>query len=310
VIRKLAALLALAAAPLGASATPDGLAWDSVTKFVMNADPSSLQPGSFDTDYATAAAVQPDENVGAGMPSQVRQAMAQAQRAQQMMQNGIAERHYVAGLKERTDDVAAQTARIVDCAARTVTTLDLRRKTFRVISMNTPSVPASGGGAGRGPSGSDNGRIAVSITNTALGAREVAGQSTDGFRSDATVAETDASGESRTQNVDLIGYYTSYSTPTPACSSESGDAMGQVRAAMMAGYSALTRALSSTSVDSRVSIKQSGPPLPLGKLAMYYAATFGTEGHAVTLVTERANLRPISASDQVFSVPPGFTQQQ
>ena len=37
-------------------AAGNGFAWDSVTKLAVNADASSLQPVSFDADYATAAA--------------------------------------------------------------------------------------------------------------------------------------------------------------------------------------------------------------------------------------------------------------
>ena len=121
----------LAGFPLTVAA-PNGLAWDSVTKVVTNADPSTLQPGSFDTDYAAAAAAPPS---GGGMAGQVKQ--------------GIAEQHYAAGSKDRTDNVAQQTATIVDCVARTITTLDLRRKTYNVVSMDQSASPSSGGGVDR-----------------------------------------------------------------------------------------------------------------------------------------------------------------
>ncbi len=143
----LAAVLAISVAAFQASAAPNGLAWDSVTKIAMNADPSTLQPGDFSADFAAASAVQTPQQSGGGFFAQMHQAMATAQSYQQMMQTGIAERHYIAGSKERTDNLAAQTATIVDCAARTITTLDLRRKTYRVTSMDQPSAPSSSGSA-------------------------------------------------------------------------------------------------------------------------------------------------------------------
>lgn len=292
-----AALLTLAGVPLAAFAAPNGLAWDSVTKVVMSADPSSLQPGSFDSDFAAAAAVQAP-SAGA------------AQGAQQMMQTGIAERHYVAGSKERTDNLARQTATIADCVARTITTLDLRGKTYRVVSMDQPSAPGSGAGAGpRTPFLQNGASIAVSVANTALGALVVGGQPTNGFRSDVKFAMTSPSGESNTRNGVLVGYYSAYAKPAPPCS-------GGIFAEMLGGAHAMARfeqlmsAVSSGGTNLHISVKQNGPLLPVGKLAMFEALSFQMLGHGTTMVTERGNVRAIAVDDPVFSIPPGFTKQQ
>jgi hypothetical protein len=296
------------AVPQSAVAQSTGLAWDSVTKMAMNADLSSLQPGSFDADYAAAASAQPPAQ-GGGIFSQIKQAMGAGQSMQQMMQNGFAQHHYVAGSKERTDDVVAQTARIVDCSARTITTLDLQHKTYKVVSMDQPS--SGGGGRSTGSSFADNGtRVAIAVNNTALGARNVSGQSTNGFRSDMTMTETSASGQSRTQNAGLLGYYSSYPNPAPACSLLGLAGAGSRGAGMMAGYGTLMRALGSAGTDSRFSIKQSGPQIPFGSLAMFEAVAFGTQGQGPAIITERGNVRSISPNDPVFSVPAGFTAQQ
>ncbi|MBV8531759.1 MAG: hypothetical protein JO104_10610, partial [Candidatus Eremiobacteraeota bacterium] len=103
----LAAALLLVLAPGGAPAAPTGLAWDSVTKFSMSADPSKLQPGVFDADYAAAAAEQSPSS-GGGIFGQVKQVAEM----EKMLQTGIAQRHYIAGSRERTDDVVAQKATI------------------------------------------------------------------------------------------------------------------------------------------------------------------------------------------------------
>ena len=310
-IRRLVAFVTLATLPLAASASPNGLAWDSVTKILMNADPASLVPGSFDADFAAAASVrQPEQSTGGGLFNQVKQAMAMGQEMQQMMQTGFAERHYVAGSKERTDDVAHQTATITDCSARTITTLDLRAKTYRVVSMDQPSGSSSGGGGGPDAARGTTPRASqLSVTNTALGARRVAGLPTNGFRSDMTATETNSSGQSTTQNGNLIAYYSSYSNPAPSCYNGS-PVTGAPGPAMMAKYASVMHALAFSGSDPRFSVRQSGPRLPVGQLSMYEAVTFGMQGQGATFVTERGNVRSINATDAAFAIPSGFTQQQ
>jgi hypothetical protein len=285
-----------------------GLAWDSVTRITLNGDSSSLQPGSFDSDYSAAASAAPPNFT---IPFVSHDRIAAAEKAQQLMKSGLAERHYVAGMKERTDDVSSQTATIVDCAARTVTTLDLKAKTYRVVPMEAPSSHGSGGGDESNSGADRDGRMAVSLTNTALGAREVGGQATNGFRSEMVFTETNSSGESHTQNGDLVGYYSNYANPSQACGSyrspSSSQSMGNLD--MIGGFARAMRVLSSAG-NSRFTIKQSGPPLPLGKLAMYSAMLFSGQGHMGAFITERGNVRPIDANDPVFSVPSDFTRQQ
>lgn len=298
----------LAGAPLEAFASPSGLAWDSVTKIAVNTDPATLAPGSFDSDFAAAAAVQQPEQSGGGIFKQIHQAMSEGQSMQQMMQTGMAEHHYVAGSKDRTDRLFSQTATIVDCAARTITTLNLRRKTYKVVSMDQPSSPESGGTPSQGRSSDNDTRVAISVTNTALGARNVNGQPTEGYSSQMTITETSSAGQSQTQNGNLRAWYSSFSNPVPTCSGGSPMTGGRAAAAM-AGYMSAMRALASTGGDSRFSVSQSGPRLPLGKLPMYDAMTFGGQGQAATFVTERGNVRSIDANDPIFGVPEGFTQE-
>jgi len=298
-----------------------GLAWDSVTKVSRSGDAANMQPGSFDQDYAQAAAIPPpSEDTGGGMFGKMKQGMATAQHLQALLQNGFAERHYVAGTKERIDAVSDQKATILDCAGGTITTLDLRRKTYRVESLNAPSAPNSSGNAGapQPRATNDVASIAITIANTALGARTVAGQPTNGFSSELSFKETKTSGESQSYNGDLVGYYSSYGNPSPACERPSSAAPGrgstldaaQTLTAMTSGFTRFTQALALAGVDSRFSIKQSGPPLPRGKFAMYQAATIGggPEGGA-TFVSERGNLRPVSPNDPIFTVPGDFTRE-
>lgn len=314
-----AALATLVAASAGmppvAVAAPTGIAWDSVMKFSLEGDASSQQPGSFDSDYAAASAVQmPDQGGGGGIFGQINRAKAMAQATQQMMKTGSAQRHYIAGSKERTDNLLFQTATITDCSARTITTLDLRRKTYKVESMDSPSSGSgsSGGGSGGSRFSDDGSRVAVAVTNTALGARDVGGLPTNGYRSDMKITITKTSGESQTEQGNMVAYYSNDASPGLSCPSAGfgGAGMGAGGMAMMGKYSLIMRAIAAHGLSSRFSLTQSGPPLPAGKLAMFDAITFDAQGHPVTVSTENGNVRSIAATDSAFSIPTDFTQQQ
>jgi hypothetical protein len=308
----IAVVLSLAAAPRSAPAASNGLAWDSVTKIAMNADPSSLQPGDFNADFATASNTQmPEQQSGGGIFAQMRQAMSMGQSMQQMMQNGFAMRQYVAGSKERTDMLSMQRAMIYDCTTRTMTTLDLRRKTYRVESLDHPSSTSGGGGAGAQSGGADDTtRVAITLRSTALGPRDVGGQPTNGYRADMTITETKSSGESQTQKADMLGYYTSMARPRANCYNATAISGGRAAGMMMGNYAQVMRALGEAGVDSRFSVTQSGPALPLGKLEMYDATTFASQnrGGSMTFVVENGNVRSISSDDPVFNVPSDFTK--
>jgi hypothetical protein len=309
-----AVALFLGSSPFAAAA-PSGLAWDSVSKLAMTTDPSALQPGSFEDDYSAAASAQPPAQGGGGLLGHFKQQIAMAQSAQQMMQTGMAEKHYVAGSKERTDQVVLQTATITDCVARTITTLNLRNKTYRVVSMDQPSAATSGGGSAGGSATKDDGtKIAIVVANTALGARAVGGEQTNGYRSDMTFTETKPTGEAHTQNANLIGYYAAFTQPFPHCSGSgawSGDISPGQGLAMMAAASKMMRELAAAGLDKRFSIKQSGPTLPFVNFSMYQAITFSAQnGQAAALVTERGHVHPVDANDPAFSIPSDFTKEQ
>jgi len=313
--RAIVAALFLAFIPVGILAAPAGLAWDLVMRVAPNAGESSPQPGSFDDDFTAAASVAPllppGAPSGGGAGDQAAQTMAIGQsmgRMAQMMQSGVAMRQYVAGSKIRTDMLAMQTAMIFDCSARTLTFLDLNHKTYRVTSLNHSSGSSQRGALSTPNPSEGSSRVAMTIDNVSLGQRQVSGLPSDGFRSTMTMTSTGSSGQSRTQNMTMTGYYSNYPDPSGTCA---GDATartpGRGGADMMSGYAQLMRVLASASTDPRYSLKQSGPPLPLGKLALYEAITYAG---APTFLIERGHVRPVDASDPVFSVPPGFTLQQ
>jgi hypothetical protein len=311
--------LALAALPSGAPAASTGTAWDSVIKLVPGADPSTLQPGSFDSDFAAASQVQTDDQGGGGgIFGRLKHAVAMGKNAAQIFSTGLAEHHYVAGYKERTDQIAMQTATITDCSARTITTLDLRHKTYTVVSMDQPQSAGSGNNesAPKPMASDDLSHLSISIKNTALGPRTVAGTATQGYRSDTTMTATNAQGQSTTSQGQMIGYYAAFAMPSLSCRSfGSGSSMGPTAAQTAQGmqeYARLTQALAQSHIDKRFSISQSGPPIPLGRFSLYDAVTFQAQSHGsgASFETERGNVRSISAADPIFSVPGDFTLQK
>jgi hypothetical protein len=311
----LVASVAFASSPRVAPAAPNGLAWDSVIKLLQSPDPATLQPGSFADDFAAASAVQLPPATGGGLTGKWKQAMASAKGMQAMMQSGLAEKHYVAGSKERTDMLSSQTAIITDCAARTITTLDLRNKTYRVESMDQPGGSGSGGGGGgTKSSGDDMSKLAIVVANQALGALQYGGEPTKGYRSNITVTETKTSGETATQQMNLTGYYSSLPQAAAQCSrfdELSHTPAGQSGANVTGAISRLMRALASSGLDKRISITQSGPAIPFADLSMWNAMSFSMQGgRQVTFVMERGDVRAIDANDAAFSVPSDFTKQQ
>src|ERR1700719_3632908 len=106
-------LLGILATLAPAAAASPGIAYDSVMKLATGSDAASAQPGTFEADFQTASqAVQQQPSRGGllgGLNATIASGMAMAN----MMKNGMAERHYIAGARERTDNVAAQTATIL-----------------------------------------------------------------------------------------------------------------------------------------------------------------------------------------------------
>jgi hypothetical protein len=317
VFAALIAALALIARPLAAPAATTGLAWDSVSKFVMD-KASSLQPGSFDSDFAIASAPPALDRPKVPLPFGLGQAMKNATAAGNIMMSGVAERHYVAGTRERTDDVGHFKATILDCAARTITTLDLKKKTYKIVSLDQPvhgTTTTSEGQAEPGPAPTDDGtKIAIDIKNLSLGREEVGGETTDGFKSNIKMTTTRADGESKTNDMDRTAYYSVRTSPRMTCSHGSLLASDQRGASMMGGYVQLMQTLSEYGENKRFTLKQSGPALPLSKMSMWDLTTFsgGNAGDAHTggFLTERANIRSIQSDDAIFSVPGDFTKEQ
>ncbi len=127
--------------------------------------------------------------------------MAGMQNMGAMFEHGTAERHYYGTTKFRTDNLALGTGDITDCAARTLTHLDLNAKTYHVTSLDEPQAPPHPGhdNAAPGPAATDDGtKIAIDLTTKALGPLTVEGVATNGYSMNMKMTVTKADGESST----------------------------------------------------------------------------------------------------------------
>jgi hypothetical protein len=306
-------ILTLAAGMTPAAALA-GQAYDQITKFQQGADFASIEPGDWDAQWKTASQPAAEQPSHGGMFGKMRDAMAQAGGMMAMMQSGLAQSHYVAGAKERVDEVAMRTATITDCGARTITHLDLKAKTYYVVSMDQPAQPSKSTGRSSAPepAATDDGtRVAMTIANKALGPKQVYGNNSSGYSTDMTIVTTRGDGSSNTNKSHMKEYVSGMPHAWLDCSArqtQPGRGMGD----MINRMNDMMRALE-TRKDSRFTISSSGPSLP-STLPYFQAMDFsggdGGESHGggMVFVVERNNIRSIEANDSIFSVPADFTK--
>jgi len=294
-----------------AVASAQGLAFDSVMKFQQSGE-APPAPGSFSSDFQAAST--PSEEPAKRGPFGLGAALAQAQASMAMFKTGVAERHYVAGSKTRTDHVAQNTADIVDCSARTLTTLDLTKKTYSVESLDHPYQPSRAPSEPSGPhaSATDDGtKMAIALTTRTLGARTIENVSTNGYSSDMKTTISRPGSDPQSFDMNTIAYFSALDQPVATCS---GASIGSMPSAPGAGavsaYQSIMGALRNKG-NPRFSITESGPSLPAGKLALFEVITMqgqGKQGGGFATLTERGDVRPISDNDPAFGIPAGFTK--
>jgi hypothetical protein len=271
------------------------------------------QPGDFTKDFQTAAQPPPAAPNAGGMFG-LGGMMAKAQAMGAMFANGFAERHYAAGSLLRVDNPSAQTATITDCKARTLTTLNLAAKTYRVESLDALAHGSSGGSSASGQpapqSSPDNTRMNIVLTTSALGSKTFGSTSADGYQSDMKITVIPENGDSKTMDMLMTTYYSATPEPSQSCSHASSfAAMG--RAAMSVGLMQhVLTAMRTPKGDPRFTVSASGPALPVGKLSLFTVFAPQSNKGGFTILTENGNVHSISDSDaSLFSIPAGFTKE-
>lgn len=303
-----ALVVAAAALPNRAPASGPDNAFDSVTRF-QSAGGAAPAPGTFQADFQTASAPQTQTapKLPFGLGSKLRPAMA----AGAMFKNGLAQRTYIGTTKERIDSLAAGTAEITDCAARTITDLDLNAKTYSVHSMDQPqtSTAPNNSGAPRPAPTDDGSKFAINMTTRALGPMQIEGVATNGYDINMKVTSTKPTGETSTFNTEVTAYYANFAEPAFNCpgravASQSG--AGPNAPSMMQSQMILS-ALGSKG-NPRFTFTTSGPSLPAGKFSMWELTTLAgqTGGGGIATEVERGNVHTVGDGDPAFSVPPDF----
>ncbi|MGH7660111.1 MAG: hypothetical protein ACRENA_04230 [Vulcanimicrobiaceae bacterium] len=310
---------ALIATALPSSAA-GGLAWDQVTKFSMD---GSIPEPNFQQDFETASQSAQDQPQHHGMFGGIQNSINAAMGGLQMMQRGIAEHHYVAGSFMRVDNVAEQTAVIVDCAARTMTYLNLAKKTYRVASLDQPPPPSSGK-PGSGPQQEvrpekdDGTRYKVAYNSQALGAKKIGGLNTDGYKADMSITVMRPNTDPQTMTTNLTEYVSSYAEPHQSCPpiyvgmAPGGGGGGRGPMATVQMTHIINAAMRTPGGDPRFTFSATGPSLPAGRLDMFSVYQFMGQGggRGFATILERGNVHQINDGDKsLFGVPPDFTKE-
>lgn len=316
-------VLSLVASAVPAAAATSGIMYDSVTKFATSGD--AAQPGTFETDFQTAS--QPAQQPAAppsrgglfgGLTAAMAPMMAQGLAMANMMKTGLAERHYIAGQRQRVDNLAAQTATILDCQARTLATLDLKNKTYTLVSLDAPKPPPSSRGGGGPPAPQavatdDGSKIAMSIANQSLGARQIGPDTADGYKSDINMTITRPGSQSVTSQMTTTEYVIQQPDYTLTCGAVTSNVPGP-GAMVLSQYALAQRARMMN--DSRFTVTSSGPALPQGRFSVFTAVTMsggsgggngGPPGGFASII-ERGHVRTISDDDPAFTIPADFTK--
>lgn len=314
----LAGLIGILGTVVPAAAASPGIAYDSVTKFAIGSDAAAAQPGTFEADFQTASQPVQAPPARGGLFGGLNAAMAQGLAMASSMKTGLAERHYIAGQKQRVDNLGAQTATILDCQARTLATLDLKNKTYKLVSLDAPQPPpAARREAPEAPqpvATDDGSKIAMSVTNQALGPRQVGPDSTDGYRSDISMTITRPNSQPVTSQITTTEYVTKLSDYTLACGGITSSAPGPGVAAL-SQYATMQRAMAQN--NPRFSVSSSGPALPAGRFSVFTIFTMGGSGApsgnagapaGFASVIERGHERTITDDDPAFTIPADFTK--
>ena len=279
--------------PLNASADGVGFAFDQITDIVGTLPLAQCEPGDFVSEWADYT--QPNPGTGPDASRRWQE--------QRMRLLGSPERHYLTATKWRSQILGGHPDLIVDYAARTVTTIEHRTKSYLIEALGEPPTRDAYVRSVLARFGSP----ALTVISQDTGERGVYGYSARGYEYQAKIA-TSGGGRERDSVVNVKKYL----SPYPRTRTSAGD----VPVIRPYGFSAMldmtdTLILAARTGELGSSLTFSGPPIPL--TLSYYEAVetlppiMWSPG---AQVVKRGNFRPISDDDPAFSVPPDYTRSQ
>jgi len=289
------------------------------------------QPGSFDSDWAAAAATPTPAPQAHGFMSglinkYVNKAETAASNAMKMFTTGVATRHYYYNGWTRTDTMLTQTAEIDKPDQHEIIMLDLAAKTYTIIDTNVQSPPptanpyqppAAPGGPPPPPPKPGTMKLAVTSTSTSLGPLTIDGVPTSGYSQDFKMVASQATGSCSDGSFEttMTEYLSNFADPTIKATSAGSPGMMNMTMPMQS-ISGGTRQGCVPTITANHAGNASPPG---GRLALYTAMTLkgasseqsgAQSGSFVTLI-ERGDVRTLGSADEsLFEIPPGFTKSQ
>lgn len=301
-----------------AQAGQSNLAYDELTKF-LRADQPTPVPGSFTTEFQAAVAAEEHHGLFGGIKNMV----DAAKNAMNMFTTGIPSRHAYLNGWERTDDLGAQTATIMKPDRHQMITLNLAKKTYRIVDTSVqaptetppPYQPPSNPQAPQPSPQPGTGKLDISVSSSSLGQKTVENVSTTGYSQDFKVTETLSTGSCHDGSFEtsMIEYISDYPEPQLAPSGAKPPKMtgGMPPPAAMMGVRPGCKPTTTTHHSG-------GATPPSGRLAMWTFLTLkgnvqsnqGQAGGGFSTLIERGNVRTLGAGDaSLFEVPPDFTKE-
>jgi len=244
-----------------------GIAYDQVTKIGDSADPTILTVASFEADFQSAARPSPVLNLT---------------------------HVYITSSKGRKEDIAMGYAWIVDCDARTITSLNLSKKTYSVKSLAAARAEM----AGYTQSFSSNGvTLKRKALTRALGPRRLGKISAPAYETTLSQTIEVTGGPATSMELVVDSYFSNLGAPHLSCS---GEALGYAPEEFF--------------LAQFPNVEMSGIALP-DRLALFTTRRLTREfagaggGAGGQAATEIGHIRTISSDDAIFEVPPDFKAQ-
>ncbi|MDQ6766901.1 MAG: hypothetical protein M3Z41_03740 [Candidatus Eremiobacteraeota bacterium] len=315
--------------PQPAIAATSGLAYDEVTRFniagmtgsAANPDPGSYANGSFAADFQAAVSAAATPKPHGGMFGAIINAGEAAKSAMSLVKSGSASTEYYWNGLRRTDDPGHQTATIYRPDLHQTIDLDLAKKTYTIVDTSTrvyseTPIPYQPPAHSQGPQPSPvpgTAKVSVTVSTTALGAKTLDGQPSQGYKMEFKLASTHATGSCANGSfgTTMVEFVSNYDEPQ--VTSPSGKPAKLAHRA-----NPETMAVKPGCKPTFTARVHKGPTPPEGKLALWENITLNagmgtsqgaSQGAGFSTILERGNVRALGPNDKgLFEIPAGFTQ--
>jgi len=219
---------------------------------------------------------------------------------------------YLAATKQRTDVLDKKYASILDCETRTVTALDLAKRTYSVKSLESVAAEFAPFIA----QATNDVSLRASLNNRSLGTRRVGGLVTPSYETTLTqtlktLPSPPAPSFSAKMETVATRYYSNINTPRLTCPGSFRDSAPIVLSPELALASAVILEPNFDGAAEQAGGEPRGVRLP-DRLASLIVVRItgelpgGVPGNHNVFVIEVGHIRPISSDDPIFAIPPDF----